>query len=187
MTDFAYFTVTGLFRVFTSDSDDPGGDPDLTPITGLVTFNAQPSRADSETLSPMTTVLLEPIVGRIEEDGTLRTLDSAPVYYLDGETRNLPPVDTRPVFVAEGAPPGDPAYWKDDEGTEYPNPDGVPVYGVRLVANNDALGLESLEYKAVFSKVVFNKQGNRTVDPITFTAPTEDVTVSLTDLATPGS
>lgn len=177
MADFVFFTVTGMFKVLQSDMTDAGGDPDFGTITGLVTFTPQLSVIESRTLTPMTTVLMQPIVGRIEEDGKLKTLDSAPLYYVDGDTRNACPTGKIPVFVD-----GDPAYWRDEEGNHYDNPAGTPVYGVRLVANSAAIGATTLTYKVDFSKVVYD-HSSRTIPSFYFPAPTSDVEVDMVNLA----
>lgn len=174
MTDFCYFTMTGFDRVLQTDMTDAGGEPDFGTITALVTFTPSVSVVESTTLTPAQTVLLRPIQGRIEEDGKLKTLDSAPLYYMDGVTRNLCPAGLRPVFVD-----GDPAYWVDAEGNHTANPAGTPVYGVRLVANSAALGpLTSLTYRVDFSHAVFDGE-QRTIPSFTFAAPSTDTTLDL--------
>jgi hypothetical protein len=178
MPDFVFFTVTGFFRVLQTDMTDAGGEPDFGTVTGLVTFTPTYSVVESPTLSPLTTVLLQPIQGRIEEDGKLKTLDSAPLYYQDGETRNLCPDGLTPVMVN-----GNPAYWVDSQGAQTPNPAGTPVYGVRLVANSEAMGpLDALSYRVDFSKVVYDKS-TRVIPSFTFTAPSTDVEVDIVNLA----
>ena len=174
MTDFCYFTVTGTTTVFQTDLTDAGGEPDFGTITGLVTFTPDHSVIESSTLTPAQTVLLQPIQGRIEEDGKLKTLDSAPLYYMSGQTRNLCPAGLRPVFVD-----GDPAYWVDEEGNHTANPAGTPVYGVRLLANSAALGpLPSLRYRVDYSHVVFDG-GAKVLPSFTFEAPATDITLDL--------
>lgn len=184
MTDFCYFTVTGTTTVFQTDLTDAGGEPDVGVITGLVTFTPSVPVVESATLTPVQTVLLEPIQGRIEEDGKLKTLDSAPLYYMDGDTRNAIPTDPnpdhgplRPVFVD-----GDPAYWTDENGNHFEPPDGTPVYGVRLLANSEAVGpLPSLTYHVEYSHAVYDGQP-RTIPSFTFAAPESDVTLDLATL-----
>ena len=174
---FTYFTVTGFFQVLQTDLTDAGGEPDIGQITGLVTFTPLVSEVESKTLSPMTTVLLDPIVGRIEEDGKLKTLDSAPLYYVNNGTRNLCPAGLRPVVVN-----GDPAYWVNTSGVQTANPAGTPVYGIRLVANSAALGpLPSLKYRVDYSKVVFDG-ATRILPSFEFTAPATDVEIDLVTL-----
>lgn len=177
MTDFVYFTVTGNFKVLQTDMQDAGGEPDFGTITGLVTFTPLPSIVESTTLTPMATVLLEPCVGRIEDDGRLKTLDSAPIYYLDGATRNPCPEGLEPVFVEYI-----PAYWKDEQGNHTPNPDGDPIFGVRLVANTAALGpLSTFQYRVDFTHVVYNKK-ERNIPSFVFDAPDADVALDLATL-----
>lgn len=185
MTDFCYFTVTGFDRVLQTDYTDAGGEPDFGVVTALVTFTPSVSVIEAKLLTPATTVLLEPCRGRIEEDGRLKTLDSAPLYYMDGDTRNPIPTDPnpdhtsplRPVFVDN-----EPAYWVDEEGTHYDVPDGVPVYGVRLLANSEAVGpLPSLTYHVEFSHAVYDRH-ERVIPSFSFAAPESDVTLDLATL-----
>lgn len=184
MPDFVYFTVTGFDRVLQTDYTDAGGEPDFGVVTALVTFTPSVSVIEAKLLTPATTVLLEPCRGRIEEDGRLKTLDSAPLYYVDGDTRNPIPTDPnpehgplRPVFVD-----GDPAYWTDENGNHYEPPSGTPVYGVRLLANSEAVGpLPSLTYKVEFSHVVYDRD-QRTIPSFSFAAPESDVTLDLATL-----
>lgn len=185
MADFVYFTVTAFDRVLQADYTDAGGEPDFGVITALVTFTPNVSVIEATKMTPAATVLLEPMRGRIEEDGRLKTLDSAPLYYMDGDTRNPIPIDPnpdhtsplRPVFVDN-----EPAYWVDEEGTHYDVPDGVPVYGVRLLANTEAVGpLPSLTYHVDFSHAVYDRH-ERVIPSFTFAAPESDVTLDLATL-----
>lgn len=181
MADFCFFTVTAFDRVLQYDYTDAGGDPDLGVVTGLVTFTPSVSVIEATGLTPATTVLLQPMRGRIEEDGKLKTLDSAPLYYMDGDTRNPVPTDPNPdhgaltpVFVD-----GDPAYWVDENGNHFEPPAGDPVYGVRLLANTEAVGpLASLIYKVEYSHVVYDGKP-REIPSFHFAAPDDDVTIDL--------
>ena len=180
MTDFVFFSVTGQFESLVTDSTDTGGEPDIGPVSALVTFTPSAPIVEGVALTPMHTVILQPITGRIEDDGILKTLDSAPLYYVEGEVRHQNPgPDLRPVFV-EGVP----AYWVDLEGAHTANPPGVPVFGVRLVANTTALGpLSRLDYRVDFTHVVFDGANERHIPTFTFTAPTSDTVVDLASVA----
>ena len=174
---YTYFTVTGNFQVLQTDLTDAGGEPDFGQITGLVTFTPLVTAPEAKTSTPLTTVLLQPILGRIEEDGKLKTLDSAPLYYMSGSTRNLCPANTTPVFVN-----GNPAYWVSSTGVQTANPAGTPTYGVRLVANSAVLGLTALPYRVDFSKVIYDGSP-KTLPSFTFNAPATDVEIDVVNLA----
>lgn len=65
------FTVTGTFKAVISDGDDEGADPDIQFISGTATFIP----SIREALTDGALHRLQPIVGRMNEDGVLRTLN----------------------------------------------------------------------------------------------------------------
>ena len=110
-----------------------GGDVQIQEITGLVTFTPNITEVVVGGSSPGL-VRLDPIIGRLDTDGNLKGINSEPVYYLSGTTRNPCPAGLIPVFGGSYAP----LNWVDEEGNVTANPDGTPVWGVRLIANSSA-------------------------------------------------
>lgn len=78
MAAFVYFTVADTYQAIVSDGSDDGNEPDLKMISGTVTFTPSVKEVLATISDIPTTVRLEPIIGRIEEDGVLKTLDSTP-------------------------------------------------------------------------------------------------------------
>ena len=77
-----HFTITGLFKAVISDSDDEGTDPDIQLISGTATFT--PSIKEATTDGALHR--LQPVVGRMNEDGVLRTIhDDAGVKLVCGD------------------------------------------------------------------------------------------------------
>lgn len=64
------FTITGTFKAVISDGSDEGADPDIQLISGSVTFT--PSIQEASTDGALHR--LQPIRGRMNEDGILRTI-----------------------------------------------------------------------------------------------------------------
>lgn len=174
MADIEFFTVTGTYGALITDSeDDPGGEPDPGVVTGIVTFTPSVAEVASANTTPVRSILLRPIIGRIEEDGKLKILDSAPLYYEEGATRHPVP-EGRPFWVD-----GVPIYYIADDDSHNEPPDGTPIYGVRLTANSEALGpLAELKYRVDFSKLRYDR-GARELSAFSFLAPAADVTVDL--------
>lgn len=75
MADYVFFTMTGKLQALVTDSADVGGEPDLGVVTGLVIFTPETPVVASATMTPTTLALLDPITGRIDEDGVLRTIN----------------------------------------------------------------------------------------------------------------
>lgn len=71
-----YFTVVGKFAAVISDGADAGNEPDTQDVSALVTFTPSIREARIDIAGTPTTIRLEPIIGRMEEDGILKTLDS---------------------------------------------------------------------------------------------------------------
>jgi hypothetical protein len=71
VTPLVYFTVTADYVAATTDGADPNNYPDMQGVSALVTFTAN----HREVSTPDIRLILPPIVGRLEEDGTLHTLD----------------------------------------------------------------------------------------------------------------
>ena len=92
MAEFVFFTVTGKIQVLVTDADDEGIEPDLGPVTGLVTFTPVVSVVPSSTLSPVSIAILAPILARIEDDGVLRTLEGDDGVKLVANTAALGPL-----------------------------------------------------------------------------------------------
>jgi len=65
------FTVTGTFKAIITDGSDEGADPDIQLISGTATFT--PSIREAAT--PDALYRLQPITGRMNEDGILKTLN----------------------------------------------------------------------------------------------------------------
>lgn len=157
MAELVYFTVTGKYDVIVTDDTDAGADPDHGIVTGLVTFTPSVSIDPTDKLAIPTTLLLRPLVGRIDTDGVLKTIDEEIADY----TLNGSPVDENGAQVTENT-----------QGA-------TAVYGVRLLANTEALGpLPSLIYTVSFSKVRFDKD-DRSLPSFAFAAPDEDTIVDL--------
>lgn len=157
------------------DSGVSGADVDVEPIAALLTFT--PSQSEFVITSGATPVVvrLQPIHGRLDTDGILRTINHNPVYYLDGSTRNACPDNATPVFGDQA----DPMYWVQPDGTHVDNPTGTPIYGVRLVANDASLGITGLSYKVVYTTAVYDDRSGMPVNGFTFAAPDSDVPVDL--------
>lgn len=175
------FTVQEFAEAFvTHDSLVAGGDPTVQPITALVTFTPSVSEVVLTGTSPPVTVRLRPIVGRLGTDGVLRTINANPLYYQDGDDRHPVPAGTHPIYADDGVTP---AYWIDDEGTHTENPDGTPVFGVRLVANSATLSGSIpggvLDYQVTYSGVVFDSHDDLGVAPFSFHALTTDTVLDL--------
>ena len=68
-----HFTVTAAYEAIISDTDDVGAEPDSQGISALVTFTPSVSEIASPTENKI--IRLQPITGRLEEDGILKTLD----------------------------------------------------------------------------------------------------------------
>lgn len=72
-----YFTtVLKAIAVIPDGNDASDNEPETQNITALVTFTPSIREAQLTIDSALTTVRLEPIIGRLEEDGVLKTLDS---------------------------------------------------------------------------------------------------------------
>lgn len=73
----SYFTaVLKAVAVISDGNDTADNEPETQNITALVTFTPSIREAQLTIDSALTTVRLEPIIGRLEEDGVLKTLDS---------------------------------------------------------------------------------------------------------------
>lgn len=93
MADLVYFTVTGKFQAIISDaSSDEDNQPQVQNISGLVKFTPSAREVASSSLSPTTIVRLQPIQGRIEEDGVLKTIDGNTGVKLVANTAALGPL-----------------------------------------------------------------------------------------------
>ena len=65
------FTITGTFKAIISDGSDEGADPDIQLVSGTATFT--PSIREAATDGAIHR--LQPIIGRMNEDGVLKTLN----------------------------------------------------------------------------------------------------------------
>ncbi len=87
-----YFTVTGSFKAVISDgSDSANHDPEVQNISGLVLFT--PSISEVVSTADGVTYRLQPVRGRIEEDGVLKTIDSTVGVGLVANTAALGPLE----------------------------------------------------------------------------------------------
>lgn len=87
-----YFTVTGSFKAVISDgSDSANHDPEVQNISGLVLFS--PSVSEVVSSADGVTYRLQPVRGRIEEDGILKTIDSTVGVGLVANTAALGPLE----------------------------------------------------------------------------------------------
>lgn len=87
-----YFTVTGSFKAVISDgSDSANHDPEVQNISGLVLFT--PSISEVISTADGVTYRLQPVRGRIEEDGVLKTIDSTVGVGLVANTAALGPLE----------------------------------------------------------------------------------------------
>lgn len=173
------FTVQELVESFvTHDSLEAGGDPDVQPVTAIVTFTPSVAEVVVTVSGRPLTVRLRPIRGRLGTDGVLKTINAEPVYYQNGSTRNPVPAGTSPIYGSDGETP---AYWIQPDGTHVANPSGTPVYGVRLVANSDTLSVPGgvLDYKVTYSGVVYDERDDLSINPFSFHALTTDDVIDL--------
>ncbi|CPT12081.1 Uncharacterised protein [Mycobacteroides abscessus subsp. abscessus] len=92
MAAFVYFTVADTYQAIVSDGSDDGNEPDLKMISGTVTFTPSVKEVLATISDIPTTVRLGPIIGRIEEDGVLKTLDSTPGVKLLANTEAIGPL-----------------------------------------------------------------------------------------------
>jgi hypothetical protein len=89
-----FFTVMDTYRALNPDGPDVGNEQDWQNITGTATFTPSVAETVLDIGAGVTsTVRLEPIIGRFNEDGVLSTLDGTPGVGLlcgsDDETSNL--------------------------------------------------------------------------------------------------
>jgi hypothetical protein len=172
-----YFTVQQFAEAVVSHDDTiaSGADPNVEVITAILTFTPSVSEIVLSGATPPVLIRMQPILGRLDTDGNLKAIDSEPVYYLSGSTRNPCPAGLTPVFGDSH----DPLYWVDSEGDHTANPAGTPIYGVRLVADIGLQLANPLTYKVDYSKTVYDAQANLPINSLRFTAPDSDVVIDL--------
>lgn len=75
MASLVYFTVKGLYQAAIVDYTDPGTDPDIQGVSALVTVTPSVTEVLAPTLTPNpATIVLAPMLVRLDEDGTLKTI-----------------------------------------------------------------------------------------------------------------
>ena len=184
MPDFTFFTVTGRYESVVTDDVDIGTDPDVGLVTGIVTFTPNVTTIAATNLTQSAVALLRPIVGRIEPQsisGTADTYSELPDDLDESDAGNVYLVTDQGLLYE----------WT---GTAFPDNgkgryrygvlssvDGTP--GVRLLANTAAIGpiVPDLTYTASYSRLRFDR-GNRQLNPVTFIAPSSDITVDMADV-----
>lgn len=120
------FTVTGLFKAIVSDGNDPGGDPDIQLISGTATFT--PSIREATTDGALHR--LQPIIGRMNDDGVLRTIH-------DDEGVNLVCGD-----AAEGAPLHGLSYRVDFSNVVYDKQRNQRIESFRFLAPTETTTID---------------------------------------------
>lgn len=99
-----FFTVMDTYRALIPDGADAGNAPDEQFISGTATFTPSVSETNIDIGGGVTTtVRIEPIIGRFNEDGVLSTLDGTPGVGLlvgsDDEESNLHGLTYRVEFT----------------------------------------------------------------------------------------
>lgn len=175
------FTASQYMEEAETPQSSTSGDPvNFQPLNILVKFTPSINQIQVAGGTPPFTVALDPITARVDTDGNLKGINSEPVYYLSGSTINPCPtvssasLPVHPVFTDTFAP----AYWIDEDGNQVANPAGVPVWGIRLVANSSLLALPNpLTYRVDYTA------GDVIITPFRFAAPTTDVPIDLSVVA----
>ncbi|WP_457149574.1 hypothetical protein [Mycobacteroides abscessus] len=93
MADRVYFTLKGIYRAVIVDYTDTGTEPDLQGISGLVTITPSVTEIPAPTLTPNPeTIVLAPMLVRLDEDGILKTIQGDPGVRLTANSEVLGPL-----------------------------------------------------------------------------------------------
>ena len=158
MAELSYFTALANFKAIVADTPDDGdADPDLTGLTGTVTFTAAPESGDLVLATGLTAgptgLMFAPIQGCIDSDGIMK------LGYVDSNG------DVQPRTTPWGA---------------------YSYTPVRLVADTATLELEeALWYNVTFSNMSYNGKFV-SVNGFSFQAPNGDIEFDLIENALPG-
>ena len=158
MAELSYFTALANFKAIVADTPDDGdADPDLTGLTGTVTFTAALESGDLVLATGLTAgptgLMFAPIQGCIDSDGIMK------LGYVDSNG------DVQPRTTPWGA---------------------YSYTPVRLVADTATLELEeALWYNVTFSNMSYNGKFV-SVNGFSFQAPNGDIEFDLIENALPG-
>ena len=176
------FTVQQFMEEAGQPDVNTSGDPvSISALNILVKFTPSATEVEVGGNTPPFTVALDPIQARVDTDGWLKGINSEPVYYQQNPNK----INPVPTVSSAGLPvhavytgTDIPAYWADEDGNQVANPNGTPVFGVRLVSSSALLNLaQPLTYRVDYSA------GDVKISPFRFAAPTSDSVVDLSTVA----